>query len=63
MVVVFFPAPFTTKHYQVLCVSRLDGVILFNHWYPMAVNAIWLPYSMDTVVVMIKQGKLANRAF
>jgi hypothetical protein len=28
---------------------------------PMAVNAIWLPHSMDAVVVMIKQGQLANR--
>ena len=63
MVVIFFPPPFTTKNYQVLHVSKLDGVISINHWYPMAVNAIWLPHSMDAVVGMMKEGKLAQRLF
>lgn len=63
MVVVFFPPPFTTKDYQVVCVSKLDGIILLTRCYPQVVNAIWLPHSMDAVVVMIKQGKLANRLF
>jgi hypothetical protein len=63
MVVIFFPPPFTTKNYQVLLVSKLDGVISINHWYPMAVNAIWLPHSMEAVVGMMKEGKLAKRLF
>jgi hypothetical protein len=29
----------------------------------MAVNAIWLPHSMDAVVGMMKQGKLAKKLF
>jgi hypothetical protein len=29
----------------------------------MAVNAIWLPHSMDAVVGMMKQGKVAKRLF
>jgi hypothetical protein len=63
MVVVFFPLPFTTKSYEVQCVSKLDGVLLIQHRLPMAVNAIWLLHSMDAVVRMIKQGKLANKPF
>ncbi len=51
------------KNYQVLCISKLNGVILINRWYPTAVNVIWLPHSMNAVVEMIKQGKLANRPF
>lgn len=57
----FFSAPFTCKHYQVLCLTKLDGVIVVNRWYPTAVNAIWLPHSMDAVVVTIKERKLSNR--
>jgi hypothetical protein len=29
-----FPPPFTTKNYQVLCVSKLDGVMFVDHWFP-----------------------------
>jgi hypothetical protein len=63
MVLEFFPPPFTTKDYQVVCVSKLDGIILLQRCYPTAVNAIWLPHSMDAVAVTIKQGKLANSLF
>ena len=63
MVVVFSPPPFDTKNYQVLCLSKESGIILIQHWYPGAVNAIWLPPSMDVVVRIIKQGKLANTLF
>jgi hypothetical protein len=63
MVVVFFMPPFTSKNYEVHCVSKLDGVILIQHRFPMAVNAIWLPHSMDAVVGLIRQGKFATRPF
>ncbi len=63
MVAVFFVLPFTNKNYEVHFVRKLDGVILVQHRFPMAVNSIWLPHSMDAVVGMIKQGKLANRPF
>jgi hypothetical protein len=61
MVVVFFSAPCSSKDYQVLCLSKLDGVMVVNRWYPTAVNAIWLPHCMDAVVTMIHQRKLCNR--
>jgi hypothetical protein len=47
----------------ILSVSKLDGIILINHWYPTAVNAIWLPHSMDATVQMIKQKKSSKEAF
>ena len=59
----FSPPPFDTKNYQVLCLSKESGIILIQHWYPGAVNAIWLPPSMDAVVQIIKQGTLANTLF
>jgi hypothetical protein len=57
----FFSAPYTTRNYQVLCLNKLDGVMLVNRWYPRAVNAIWLPHCMDAVVAMVHQRKLSNR--
>jgi hypothetical protein len=63
MVVVFFPAPFATKTYQVLCLSKEDEIILIQYWYPMAINAMWLPHSMDAVVQVIKQKRVAKKLF
>jgi hypothetical protein len=63
MVVIFCPPPFATKNYQVLSLSKENRIILIQHWYPGAVNAIWLPPSMGAVVHIIKQGKLAKTLF
>jgi len=63
MVVVLFQPPFTTKIYQVLCLNKENGVILIHDWYPMAVNAIWLPHTMDAMVQMIKQKRVAKKPF
>ena len=63
MVVVFFLPPYTTKNYQVLCQSKENGVKLIQHWYPMAVKAIWLPHNMDSIVQMIKQKRVAKKPF
>jgi hypothetical protein len=63
MVVVLFQPPYTTKIYQVLCLDKENGVILIHDWYPMAVNAIWLPHTMDAIVQMIKEKRVAKKPF
>jgi hypothetical protein len=63
MIVVFLPPPFTMKNYIVLYLEKENGLLQVEHWYPNCVRAIWLPKSLNSVVKMIHQRKIAKRSF
>jgi hypothetical protein len=63
MIVVFFPQPYNKNKYSLFYLDKERGLVTAHSLYPNAVNAIWLPLLMSTVLRTIHEKKIVKQLF